>query len=114
MRQTILALFLGLLAQAGFAHSPLRATAPMDGAEIAAAPETISLTFAKDIRLTRVTATGSADQAQELDLSGHKGFATDFTLAFTGIGTGVYQIEWRGLGNDGHALRGVFAFTVAD
>ncbi len=28
------------------------------------------------------------------------------------VGAGVYVVEWRGLGSDGHALNGTFSFTV--
>jgi len=28
------------------------------------------------------------------------------------MGPGIYEVEWRGLGADGHALNGTFSFTV--
>jgi methionine-rich copper-binding protein CopC len=28
------------------------------------------------------------------------------------MGEGIYRIEWRGLGADGHAMQGAFTFTV--
>jgi methionine-rich copper-binding protein CopC len=28
------------------------------------------------------------------------------------MGAGKYVVKWRGLGGDGHALKGIFSFTV--
>jgi len=48
----------------------------------------------------------------ELDLGDQKSFATEFVVPVEQMGSGTYQIEWRGLGIDGHAMTGEFMFTV--
>ena len=40
------------------------------------------------------------------------GFTKRYQIPFEAVGVGKYLIEWRGLGEDGHALNGNFSFTV--
>jgi methionine-rich copper-binding protein CopC len=112
MKQIILALMLGIWANTAVAHSPLKATTPSDGSVISVAPTEVSLGFKGKIRLTRVSVSKSDQTKIDLDLSSGKGFVSDYTIPFQSMGNGTYLIEWRGLGDDGHALTGKFSFTV--
>lgn len=112
MKSTILALALVITATTASAHSPLNATMPADGEIIDMAPTEIMLDFKGDIRLTRVTVTALDGAQTDVDLSTASTFTNAFTLPITEIGSGAYTVEWRGLGTDGHALNGTFAFTV--
>jgi methionine-rich copper-binding protein CopC len=47
-----------------------------------------------------------------MDVSGHVGFIKDYVIPIEGMGLGIYIINWRGLGADGHALNGKFSFMV--
>ena len=95
-----------------FAHSPLQQTSPADGDSLSRAPATITLTYQRGMRMTRIRWSRDDGDNGLIDLDGRSGFATKFSLPFTGQGRGVYTIEWRGLGDDGHPQSGVFAFTV--
>ena len=94
------------------AHSPLQQSSPADGDSLSSAPATITLTYQRGMRMTRIKWSRDDGNSGQIDLDGQSGFATEFSLPFTGQGRGVYTIEWRGLGDDGHPQSGVFAFTV--
>ena len=112
MYKILLAGLMVLWASVATAHSPLKSTTPVHEAVIAQAPDEIRLNFGKAIRLTRLAVAHAEDKKMKLDLSGHDGFKKLYLVPFEGMGTGNYLIEWRGLGNDGHALNGTFSFTV--
>jgi copper resistance protein C len=108
---TILALITAL-ASGAFAHSGVDSILPKDGATLAEVPAEISLSFAGEIRLTRVDMIHQDGPAIRLDLSDQTSFTRVFSLPVDGRGKGIYRIKWRGLGKDGHAMQGEFMFTV--
>ncbi|MFS4581025.1 copper resistance protein CopC [Phaeobacter sp. C3_T13_0] len=112
MKQLATLALLSTLATSAFAHSRVDSTTPKNGAVIAKAPVEIGFDFASDIRLTRVVMIYQDHPAVRLDLSGQTGFDRVFKLPFQSMGEGTYQIEWRGLGKDGHAMQGDFWFSV--
>ncbi|CUH78214.1 Copper resistance protein C precursor [Tritonibacter multivorans] len=112
MKYFALFALLASLASGAFAHSRVDTTTPENGAVIAEVPAGISFNFADDIRLTRVEMTHADHPSVQLDLGDQKSFDRSFTLPLTGMGVGIYRIEWRGLGIDGHAMQGEFTFTV--
>lgn len=103
---------LATLSTSAFAHSRVDTTTPADGAVIAEAPTAITFDFADKIRLTRVEMTHEERTPVQLDLGEQKSFGRAFQLPMNGMGPGLYRIEWRGLGIDGHAMQGDFTFTV--
>lgn len=48
----------------------------------------------------------------DLDLDAFSGFISSYAIPMQYIGAGTYQIEWRGLGDDGHPMNAIFSFTV--
>ena len=112
MKNLFLAVMIGLFTTGAFAHSKVSKTVPANGAEISVVPQDIEFTFAKKMRLTKVDLTHLDHPTVALDLSAIKGFAKDFTVPLQGMGDGTYRIEWRGLGTDGHAMKGEFTFEV--
>ena len=112
MQRVLLAGLIVMWASVAIAHSPLKSTTPANEAIIAQAPNEIRLDFGKTIRLTRLAVAHADDKKMKLDFSGNDGFKKLYLVPFEGMGTGKYLIEWRGLGEDGHALNGTFSFTV--
>ncbi len=108
---TIVAL-ISTLATSAFAHSKVDTTTPENGAVIADVPAEVSVNFAYEIRLTRVQMIHQDLHAVPLDLGDQTSFNRAFTLPLQDMGEGIYRIEWRGLGVDGHAMQGAFTFTV--
>lgn len=112
MKNILLAGMIGIWATSAMAHSPLDSTTPANEAIVAEAPSEIALDFKGNIRLTRMKMTYADNPSVNLDLSGHDGFISDYSVPMATMGSGIYVIEWRGLGDDGHALNGAFKFTV--
>lgn len=112
MKNVLIASMISLLATGALAHSKTNATLPADGAKLTEMPDQISLTFAKKIRLTKVQMTHASDPAVTLDLGEQTSFGKEFSVPVEQQGDGVYQIEWRGLGGDGHPMQGMFTFQV--
>ena len=94
------------------AHSPLDGTTPANEATVAEMPTEVLMDFKGDIRLTRVTITHADTHSMDMDLGEQTAFTQEFALPMHNMGAGVYVVEWRGLGDDGHALNGTFSFTV--
>ncbi|MEX0317138.1 MAG: copper resistance protein CopC [Ruegeria sp.] len=111
MKQVLIAALMVLIAMPALAHSVIKQSAPADGDVLAEMPSQVVLTFTKKIRLTRVELT-LGDSGTSLDLSEHKGFGTEFMLPVDVSGTGLFQVDWRGLGEDGHVMQGEFGFEV--
>ncbi|MBO6676556.1 MAG: copper resistance protein CopC [Rhizobiales bacterium] len=99
------------------AHSPVNSSDPADGATVQAAPETLTLMLAEPgrfmkVEVTHTTVDGSASRMMELEIP-----SRDMTdrMEFSGpnMGAGSYHVEWRVLGEDGHAMDGTVTYTVA-
>lgn len=112
MKTILLAGIIGIWATGAVAHSPLKSTTPVNEAVVTEVPAEIGLDFKGKIRLTRVEMAHADHPSVDLDLSGNDGFISDYAIPLQGMGAGIYQIEWRGLGTDGHAMNGSFSFTV--
>lgn len=108
------AIFSLSLVGSAFAHSPLKATTPADGQTVFGSPEILHLVFAKPARVTKVMlkhTSGGMSHENKLKLPSKK-FATELMLQPKFKGPGDYEVEWRALGQDGHALKGSFKFKV--
>lgn len=114
MKKTLMAGIMAFVATGAMAHSPLNSTTPANEAIIAAAPTELMLDFKGEVRLTKVSMTHPPHKSVDLNLNGNKGFISDFAVPMEGMGNGAYVIEWRGLGKDGHPMKGSFTFTVQD
>ena len=99
-------------ATGAIAHSPLKSTIPVDDAVISEVPLEVLLAFKGHIRLTRMTMTHADNDAVKMDIIGYNGFIKDYVIPVQSMGRGIYVINWRGLGADGHALNGKFSFLV--
>ena len=112
MKIILLACMIGTWAAGAMAHSPLDGTTPANEAVVLEMPAEVLMDFKGDIRLTRVAITHASTRSMNMDLGEQTAFTQEFTLPMLDMGAGVYVVEWRGLGVDGHALNGTFSFTV--
>lgn len=108
---TALILLLGMSA-AAVAHSPVKTTAPANGATLTAAPATIEIAFKDAVRLTKAAIVSSEGQNTNLDLSASKSFSAKHELPTPQLPPGDYTVEWRALAKDGHAMKGSFSFSI--
>lgn len=94
------------------AHSEVDSNTPGNGAVLEAVPSHIIMTFADSLRLTRVQLTHDNETSLDLDLDNQKKFSKRFEVPISDLGKGIYRIEWRGLADDGHPMRGGLEFEV--
>ena len=112
MKYLIVAALFALSAVPASAHSKANKMEPANGAIVSAVPSDVSLTFVKEIRLTKVSMTHAGKHSEELNLGDQKAFSKEYSVPMKDLGAGSYVIEWRGLGDDGHAMNGSFSFEV--
>ena len=112
MKKFLLAGVIGIWATGAMAHSPLDATTPANDATVTEMPTEVLMDFKGDIRLTRVSITHADTHTMDMDLGDQTAFTQEFVLPMQDMGAGTYVVEWRGLGDDGHALNGTFSFIV--
>jgi len=114
MKTILLAGMIGFWATGAMAHSPLDTTTPTNEATVTEMPTEVLMDFKGDIRLTRVAITHADTPSMDMDLGEQTAFTQEFALPMHDMGAGVYVVEWRGLGADGHAVNGTFSFTVEE
>jgi len=112
VKKIIITIAFTIFATGASAHSALKAISPANNAIVAQVPKTIELTFKNSIHLTKITLKYEDEPSIILDLSGTKGFVTDYSIPLKEMGFGSYNFEWRGLGKDGHILIDTFSFVV--
>ncbi|MDG4827460.1 copper resistance protein CopC [Asanoa sp. WMMD1127] len=111
----LLLLAVGVLAPAApaWAHNELTASAPADGARLAAPPRQVVLTFAQrlDQRYTQIVVTDGHREpmpARQPTVSG-----TSATLDLEGdLPDGGYTVAYRVVSPDGHPVQGALTFSV--
>lgn len=116
MKQSMLALLAaGALAVAtgAGAHTPLKASAPAEGASVAPPVKEIVLEFGGDVRLTAI-ALADAAGAKKVVADVPTTLAAKFNLAIRDeLAPGAYVVTWRAVGADTHVVSGEIHFTVA-
>ncbi len=112
MKNILLAGLAAFWATSALAHSPLDSTTPANEAVVTQMPTEVLIDFKGSIRLTRVSITHADTHRMDMDLGEQTAFMQEFALPMHDMGAGTYVVEWRGLGDDGHALNGTFSFTV--
>lgn len=112
MKKLLIALTISVMTTGAFAHSKVDTMTPADGSVVDIVPEFVDLDFSKAIRLTKVEMNYADKHTKVLDLGEQKAFLKKFSVPLVGMGSGAYKINWRGLGEDGHAMKGEFTFEV--
>ncbi len=110
----MMVVFSAVLYSQAVAHTDLKMTIPNNEAILDEVPETVSIYVVKKIWLTKAEMQHETDDVIELDISKYKGFEKEFRLPIEPMGTGIYSISWRALGQDGHPIQGEFMFTVME
>lgn len=95
------------------AHSKKEATIPADGAVLSVAPSEIGISFDAPMRITLTTL--KTLNGKEIPLARNDGMqpVTEFRATPESLAPGEYEVEWRGLAEDGHAMQGSFRFEIA-
>ncbi|AUY50579.1 FixH family protein [Streptomyces sp. CB01881] len=107
-----------MLAGAGpaSAHATLQSTDPAQNSVVAAAPQTVTLTFSEAVSLSgdsvrvldpagRAVDTGNPAHADGRDNTARVGLNS-------GLANGTYTVAWRAVSEDSHPIGGAFTFSV--
>jgi methionine-rich copper-binding protein CopC len=94
------------------AHAKMTASTPADGATVPAGLSEIAMTFSHPMRLTLVRVHGA--QGEDVPLTGTlpKRFGKAAKIGVGPLGAGAYEVSWTAVSEDGHVMKGHFAFTV--
>lgn len=92
------------------ADSMLAASTPSDGAILAEAPRTLSLTFAHPVMLQTVAITGP-DGPVRATFRRPSAATGSYAIALPALDAGAYEARWTATGQ-GHSMNGVVRFTV--
>ncbi len=98
---------------AALAHGLLRSSSPAAGSVLASPPTAIRLTFteAPELAFTRIRLVGPAGDVPLGPLEILPGMVAAAKIPGM-LEQGVYRVEWRTAGADGHPVKGQFPFTV--
>jgi len=106
---------LALLAPASSdAHSEKEKTVPADGAVLVASPATIAMTFDRPMRITMLRLTDVAGREYAVEWTDGMAPIAEFRATPEALDIGEYEVQWRGLAEDGHPMQGSFSFTLAN
>jgi len=102
-----------LLAGPADAHAKLRSAVPAADAELAAAPQTLTLTFNENVRLAVLTLS-TAGKDIPLTLDRNAAAAPQVSVPLPPLAAGKYQVQWSALSpDDGHVVKGSYWFTIS-
>jgi len=98
---------------AALAHAKMDASVPKDGETVVAGLSEIQLQFSKPLRLTLIHVRRVGEQ-QEIAVSSElpTSFVDSAKVAVDALQAGSYEVSWTAVSNDGHVMKGSFAFSV--
>ncbi|SEC64381.1 copper transport protein [Nocardioides exalbidus] len=96
------------------AHAELVGTDPAEGAVVATAPGSVSLTFNEPVRLTSQEVAVYDAEGDPVDSSaGANGDVVTVTLpGAADLADGTYVVSWNVLSDDGHPVAGALTFSI--
>ena len=107
----MIALVLG--ASPAFAHAQFESSDPADGASLATAPQTVTLTFSDSMRQGFNTVTVTGPDGVQYQAGEPTAQDSSVSVGVNPLGpAGVYQIGYRVLSDDGHPITGQIGFTL--
>jgi len=94
------------------AHSQKEDTAPKDGEILSVAPDVISMTFNKPMRITQFKLLDTRGNKLAIENLSGKTASKAFQAKPKALPAGHYTVKWRALSSDGHPMKGTFSFSV--
>ena len=94
------------------AHTSLKTSQPESGSILKASPESVTLEFAKPVRLTRLRIEATNTEERELDFS-PDAVSAEFTTASPKLAPGRNAIHWTALSPDGHVIEGTIILVLS-
>jgi methionine-rich copper-binding protein CopC len=94
------------------AHAHLQKSEPAANSVIAAMPAQIMLQFSEATRITRLSIEKEGGTEKQ-DLKPPADAAALLRITAPKLGPGAYQLNWRGLSDDSHVVKGSVHFTLS-
>lgn len=94
------------------AHAKMAASKPADGSTVAAGVSQIELNFSKPLRLSMVHVRDGNKHDIPLKSELPTAFAPAVKINVDGLAPGSYEVSWTAVAEDGHVMKGAFAFSV--
>ena len=108
-----LATLLLMAAQAtALAHAKMTASTPKDGSTVAAGLSQIELNFSQPLRLSMVHVRDANKHDIALKSALPTAFAPVVKINVDSLAPGSYEVAWTAVAEDGHVMKGTFAFSV--
>ncbi len=96
----------------GWAHSKQEKTVPANNAVLKKAPAELVLNFDKPMRITKLVLTDQSGKDYEVQRTDQMKHVLKLVAQLDPVPNGEYKVDWRGLSEDGHPMKGTFSFTV--
>jgi hypothetical protein len=95
------------------AHAKLEKSEPAASATLTTAPANLKFWFNEklDLKVTKITLTGPAGKV-ELGAAHAMGDKVIMAPVTGKMAAGKYSVDWQTAGDDGHVLKGTFAFNL--
>jgi methionine-rich copper-binding protein CopC len=97
---------------AALAHAKMKSSTPKDGSTVAAGLSEIELNFSKPLRLSVVHVRDASKHDVPLRGELPKAFTAVAKINVDGLTPGAYEVSWTAVAEDGHVMKGTFAFSV--
>jgi copper resistance protein C len=94
------------------AHAKMTASTPADGSTVAAGVSKIELNFSKPLRLSMVHVRDANKHDITLKSALPTAFAPVVKINVDSLTPGSYEVAWTAVAEDGHVMKGTFAFSV--
>lgn len=105
---------MGLASQPLWAHAHLVDQVPKEGESIDGSPDHFALRFDEPIRITQFDVHGPEGAIELKEHPLGKMAEHHQAVPADALAPGEYQVNWRGLAEDGHTISGDYRFTVRE
>ena len=100
-----------LLPTLALAHAKLELSVPAADSSMAAMPAQVMLHFNEAVKITALSIEKEGGK-DKVDLKAPSAATSMIQAEAPKLAAGVYLLNWRGLGDDGHVMSGTVRFTV--
>jgi hypothetical protein len=97
---------------AALAHAKMTTSTPKDGSTVAPGLSEIELDFSKPLRLSVVHVRDASKQDVPLKSKLPTACAPVVKINVDALTPGSYEVSWTAVAEDGHVMKGAFAFSV--
>jgi hypothetical protein len=111
-RNLLVASLLASIAVTAFAHTPLKSSAPENGAVLTESPAILELNFRQAVRLAKVELQTAEGIKVAVDFKPVPEAAASYSISLPILKAGRYIANWTAIGADSHKIEGKVEFGV--